>query len=153
MWLSSIAGMLDWLMSEDDAAPKTNPAAAPKDVVFVQGPTEDGKALSIVRVAEDKVSVGELREMKEGQPIHGEVVKLSRRPEHERLYDVEVLHAAHGARPTELSGRKDADRDTQPAEANSLAITRKGPSKVASDAYRSGWDLVFGQRASKDQKN
>lgn len=139
----------------DDGTPKTN-AAAPlpepaRDVVFVQGPTEDGKALSIVRIADDKVSVGELREMKDGQPLHGEVVKLSRRPEHERLYDVEVLHASSAA----LTGRKDADKDPQAEAANSLTsqITRKGPSKVASDAYRSGWDLVFGQRASKDQKN
>lgn len=151
--------MLDHSMSEDDGSPKSPGASMahssgpssspPKDVVFVQGPTEDGKALSIVRVAEDKVSIGELREMKEGQPIHGEVVKLSRRPEHERLYDVEVLaRAAHAG-----AGRKEADTDAQSEEAKGLITPRKGPSKVASDAYRSGWDLVFGRRAAKDQKN
>jgi len=116
-------------MSEDGRpsgppAKPESPAAPPRDVVFVRGPSDDGQGVNIVRLREDRVETGELRAAKEGQPIHGELVKLEQRPEHERLYDVEVLAAA--PTPTPMG-------------------PRKGPAKVASEAYRDGWDQIFGK--------
>jgi hypothetical protein len=105
----------------------------PKDVVFVRGPTEDGRGVGIVRLREDRIETGELREAKEGQPIVGELVKLEQRPEHERLYDVEVL--ARG--PAASAPRTDEAR------------THKGPLRVTSDSYRAGWDAVFGETDPK----
>ena len=127
----------------DDSAPKPagaegHVAAAPEapatpspDVVFVRGPSADGKGLEVVRLCNDTVSAGELREAKDGQPLAGDLVRLSKRSEHERLYDVEVL-----AKKDELTA----------ATSDATLPTRKGPSKVASDAYRRGWDEVFGKR-------
>ncbi|MBL8741844.1 MAG: hypothetical protein JNK04_12140 [Myxococcales bacterium] len=116
-------------MSEDGrpSGPPANPEAPstpPRDVVFVRGPSEDGQGVSILRLREDRVETGELRAAKEGQPVHGELVRLEQRPEHERLYDVEVL----------------AEAPKRPA-----APARKGPAKVASEAYRDGWDQIFGK--------
>lgn len=105
------------------AKPEAEPAP-PRDVVFVRGPSDDGQGVNILRLREDRVETGELRAAKEGQPIHGELVKLEQRPENERLYDVEVL----------------AEAPKPPAMA-----ARKGPAKVVNEAYRDGWDQIFGK--------
>lgn len=125
----------------DESAPKgegteaplaTEPAAPAKpDVVFVRGPSADGRGLDVVRLSNDTLSAGELREAKDGQPLAGDLVRLSQRSEHDRLYDVEVL-----AKKDELTGAAPA----------TPSPPRKGPSKVATDAYRRGWDEVFGKR-------
>jgi hypothetical protein len=72
---------------------------------------------------EPRLEVGELRALREGMPISGggEIVRLRQRPEHGRLFDVEVL------------------ADLPPARQ-----TSPGPPKVSSDAYRKGWEQVFG---------
>jgi hypothetical protein len=116
-------------MSEDGRpsgppAKPEGPPAPPRDVVFVRGPSDDGQGVNILRLRDDRVETGELRAAKDGQPIHGELVKLEQRPEHERLYDVEVLAEAPHA----------------PALG-----PRKGPAKVATEAYRDGWDQIFGK--------
>ena len=61
----------------------------------------------------------ELRAVKEGQPIVGEIVSLAPRKENPRICDVR-------------------DSWTPPA-------LQKGPAKVATAAYREGWDEVFGK--------
>lgn len=105
------------------AKPEAEPAP-PRDVVFVRGPSDDGKGVNILRLREDRVEAGELRAAKDGQPIHGELVRLEQRPESDRLYDVEVL--AEGPKPPAVG-------------------PRKGPAKVANEAYRDGWDQIFGK--------
>jgi hypothetical protein len=65
------------------------------------------------------IEAGVVRPMKEGQPITGELVTLKPTAEDARLCDVEVHH---DARPK----------------------THKGPSRVATDEYREGWDQIFG---------
>lgn len=102
-------------------------APSPRDLLYVRGPSEDGAGIDVVRVTGDEVSAGQLRAVKDGQPIRGELVKLSPRADSERLFDVETL-----AKPSELGSRG------------------KGPAKVASDAYRDGWDNIFGARKPSD---
>lgn len=97
------------------------------------GPTDDGKGVGIVRLREDRIEAGELRAAKEGQPIVGELIRLAKRPEHERLYDVEVL-------------AKGPLADTPRASEAARALPHKGPAKVSTEAYREGWELVFGRR-------
>lgn len=112
------------MSDEGPPKPKADRAAAPeatRDVVFVRGPSDDGHGVEVLRLKGDQLSAGELRVVKEGQPIHGDVLKLSQREEHERLFDVEVLAE-------------------QPSGASAA---RKGPAKVTSEAYRRGWDSVF----------
>ena len=104
----------------------------PIDVLFVGTPASEGGGAPVVRLREGRVETGELREAQEGKPIVGELVKLSKRPEHERLFNVEVL--AKGAEP--------------PAR----ALEHKGPARVATEKYRQGWDAIFGARPPADDK-
>jgi hypothetical protein len=108
-----------------DGAPRAElaaPADAPRDVVLV-GPERDGGARPVLRLREGAVELGELRAAQEGKPIHGELVRLSPRDEHPQLFDVEVVVP----RPRE-------------------AGARKGPAKVASDDFRSGWERTFSKK-------
>jgi len=102
-------------MPDDAPAPKP-----PTDVVILGGPTNDGEGVRVMRVRDESVGLGEVRPMKDGVPIAGEVVKLRPRETAPAVCDVEVLHPA-------------------PAPAR----TGSGPAKVASDAYRDNWDRVF----------
>ena len=43
---------------------------------------DEGDGFKVVRMREDSIEVGEIRGAEEGRPIHGEVVKLTPRPEH-----------------------------------------------------------------------
>ena len=105
-------------MADDDKKPDD----ARRDVLFVGPRSDDGDGFKVVRRREDAIELGELRTAKEGKPIHGDVVRLSQRPEHERLFDVEVVHA----------------RPPGPA-----ARTHAGPAQVATDAYRTNWEAIF----------
>ena len=92
------------------------------DIVLVlpaQG--SDGKpAFPVLRRRGDSVEAGVLRELENGKPIHGEVVRLERRIEHPLLFDVETVTAL-------------------PAPAGA----RSGPAQVATEEYRAHWDAIF----------
>jgi hypothetical protein len=97
----------------------------PKDVLLV-GPQTAADGHAVIRQREDRIELGEIRPMREGKPIAFgdagvEIVRLRQRQEHERLFDVEVL----------------GDLQADPT-------SRNGPVQVANDAYRQGWDLIFG---------
>lgn len=113
-------------------APSSEVKAKPKDVVFVHGQTPNG--LGIARLREDaagegRVELGELRPLKEGQPLVGEVVRLTQREESDRLFDVDVIM-----------------RSPAPAQ----ALGHKGPPRVTSNAFRTHWDDVFGDKSKHD---
>lgn len=67
------------------------------------------------------VEAGLVRNVREGEPIVGELVSLKPSDEGSRLCDVEV-HV-----------------DNRPKG-------HKGPTRVANDSYRHGWDEIFGER-------
>ena len=115
-------------------------AESPKDVILLGGPSEDGQGVAILRMRDNRVEAGELRTAAPGKPIVGELVRLSRREESERLFDVEVL-----ARSPYMTDSSSKPSPALPA----AAALRKGPAKVASDAYRAGWEDVFGSKSSK----
>lgn len=83
----------------------------------------DERGTHILRRRADGVSVeqGILQPLTEGKPIEGEVVSLQQRPEFPLLFDVKTEWAPSGVRPTS-----------------------DGPAQVATDAYRRGWDAVWG---------
>ena len=111
-----------------DAAP-----AAPKDVVLVHSRTEDGNGLRVVRQRGEELSLGEVRPLEEGKAIHGDVVRLKNRQEHPALFDVE----------TELSLEASSPKAAKPRR------RRAGPSRVASEQYRSGWESLWGRKAGR----
>jgi hypothetical protein len=114
-----------------------DPPAPPKeqDVMMIHSPVEDGDGYNVLRMRESAIEVGQIRALREGAPVHGEVVHLTQRPEHERLFNVEVL--VKSPSPKELPARE-----------------RSGPAQVATDAYRENWETIFGaQRKDKGSLN
>jgi hypothetical protein len=105
----------------DDKAAKTS-----DDVVILGPPTADGGGVHVLRAREQRIEAGELRALRDGQPITGELVTLTPRPDAPNVCDV-----------------KESVRVPGPA-----ASARKGPARVASNAYRDGWDEVFAAPAS-----
>ncbi|MFI5302610.1 MAG: hypothetical protein ACHREM_31360 [Polyangiales bacterium] len=69
-----------------------------------------------------------MRGLREGQSITGEVVKLTQPNADSPVLDVDVQVAA----PAAL--------------ASAQSSAHKGPTRVTSDAFRSGWDEIFGER-------
>jgi hypothetical protein len=111
-------------------APKEVPSAAPPpppktDVVVLGPPTADGGGVHVLRARNEQLEAGELRTIKEGKPIVGEIVSLAPRPDNPRVCDVRESY-----RPTSGS-----------------TPTRKGPAQVATQEYRDNWDEVFGKKS------
>jgi hypothetical protein len=105
-------------MSSDDQGAK-----APQDVVFVHSKAEDGEGYRVIRARPDSIQLGELRSVKEGEPIKGELVRLKPRQEHRLLFDVQTILSIEDVRPVRPHGR---------------------PAQVASESYRRNWDEIFG---------
>lgn len=102
----------------------------------MHGSTPHGLGIARLREGDDgesRVELGELRALKQGQPLVGEVVRLSQRDESERLFDVEVLVNAR----------------TNPAPPQR---SHKGPPRVSSNAFRSHWDDVFGRATEHSEE-
>jgi hypothetical protein len=99
----------------------------PRDVLWVGGNTAAG-GRRVLRQRDNQIEVGEVRTMRDGEPIHGSVLQLRPRPEHDRLFDVEVL-----AEPSPRAGHA-------------------GPARVASAAYRRGWEAIFAASSSEEME-
>lgn len=91
----------------------------PTDVVVLGPPTPDGEGVRVLRAREERIEAGELRALKEGKPITGEIVSLEPRKENPRVCDVKSSYAPTTAAP------------------------KKGPAQVANERYRENWDEVF----------
>ncbi len=92
-----------------------------KDVVVLGPPTADGDGVHVLRARNEKLEAGELRTLKEGKPVVGEIVALQPRKDDPRVCDV---------------------RESWKPPA-STTPPKKGPAQVASQAYREGWEQIF----------
>ena len=99
---------------------------AAKDVVLLGPPTADGAGVHVIRARHERIEVGELRALQEGRPIVGEIVTLTPREANPRVCDVTESYSPSAAQPAQLG--------------------HKGPANVATDAYREGWDEIFGPK-------
>ncbi|HVW28387.1 MAG TPA: hypothetical protein VHC69_23650 [Polyangiaceae bacterium] len=115
-------------------------AKKPKDMVLVHSPTPDGAGVNVLRARRQGLEVGTMRPLAEGRPIHGEVVKLTPRPETPLLYDVETQlpHAEPGG-----AANGEGAGESNEARASS------GPAQVASDSYRRNWDAIWKRPAKR----
>jgi hypothetical protein len=104
----------------------STPSADTKDVVMLHSPHDDGQGYNVLRMRDGNVELGAIRNIREGAPIHGDVVSLTQRKENERLYNVETL--VKSPRPPEGP--------------------RHGPAQVATDKYRTNWENIFGKTGS-----
>lgn len=110
-------------MTGDDDTKKD----AATDVVLLGPPTPDGEGVHVIRAREERVETGELRALKEGKPITGEIVSLEPRKENPRVCDVKSSYRAPSA----------------------VGAKKKGPAQVATEQYRDNWDEVFGASSKK----
>jgi hypothetical protein len=106
------------------------------DVAFVVGKEEDGLHILRQRTQDAPLEAGIVKPLAEGRPISGEVISLNRRNDVPYLFDVK----------TELDvsppkGSAEAESEEQP--------TGHGPAQVATEAYRKGWDAIWGGRRTQ----
>lgn len=108
----------------------------PKDIAILSGPTEDGQGARIVRIREGgEVSAGEIRPVREGEPIHqSELVRLHPLDANKRVCAVEVLHA-----PAKAASQPEADAQPE-------AKRGAGPVRVSNERYRQNWNIIFGSK-------
>lgn len=99
------------------------------DVALIHGRTADGQGLRVIRRRDDRLELADVRPLEEGKPIHGEIVRMTPRPEFPLLCDVE----------TEL-----------PAPSS---LTHRGPVQVATDTYRKNWDAIFQPASAAEDKS
>lgn len=105
----------------------------PRDLAFLQGPTEDGKGARVLRLRDGELSAGEIRPAREGEPVTDrELVRLKPLGEGGPVCEVEVLHAP------ERPARPGDDKPSQ------------GPARVSTESYRKNWSAVFGAKKKRD---
>jgi hypothetical protein len=97
------------------------------DIAFLGPETPTGRRVVRMRGTQEnpEVSLGELRPIKEGEPIYGDVVSLHRRGNSDVCTVETVIEHPLKAKPREAHG----------------------PAMVATEAYRDGWDRVFGGKS------
>jgi hypothetical protein len=112
------------------AESKRQAAADIGDVAFVYGKDEHGLHILRRRSDDSPVEAGVIQPLAEGRPITGEVISLRPSPGQPLLFNVK----------TELPGPQPQTetRELEPAS------TTTGPSQVATDSYRKGWDTIWG---------
>jgi hypothetical protein len=103
-----------------EAAAETARPAPVADIALVHGRTEQCELL-VLRARRGGLEHGVLRPLRAGQPITGEVVKLSPHEDFPLLCDVE----------------------TQFDPAATPAVSHKGPARVTSDSYRRNWESIW----------
>lgn len=115
-----------------------------EDVALILGTDEERKAIKVLRKRGGKVEGGLVRAAEPGRPVMGDLVRLKPRPEFPILCDVETLYefdrASHGPSTHPLPPPADAEAP------RSGATGHPGPPRVVTDAYRRGWERVFGRQ-------
>ncbi|HMJ53010.1 MAG TPA: hypothetical protein VK540_13070 [Polyangiaceae bacterium] len=112
-----------------------------RDVALLYAPTDDGKGTRILRARGGNIEAGEIRPVKDGQPLQGgELVRLEPRSDAPCICDVHVLHETQRREPS------------SPPPAPSVEPSGR-PAQVATEDYRVNWDRVFGatKRAKPDR--
>ncbi len=112
----------------------------PRDVVLVHGLTEDRKGLRVLRAREQSIEAGEVRPLKEGQPITNDVVRLHPREGAPFVYDVETTYAC---RPVASAESTQSLRERGSEVRQQASLAHPGPARVASQAYRENWDAIW----------
>lgn len=107
-------------------------ASTPRDTVLIHGASADGAELAVLRAREDRVEAGVLRKVREGEPLTGELVRLTPRPEFPLLCDVAVEYTPD-------------DKPREPTRKRPQ-LSHGGPAQVATPSYRANWDAIWAKR-------
>ena len=122
---------------EASREPETAAEPAARDTVLIHGVSEDGASFAVLRAREDRLEAGIVRKVRDGEPLHGELLRLTPRPESPLLCDVEVQYAPSGARPASASDDAAASAPRAPK------LLHGGPAQVATSDYRANWDAIW----------
>jgi hypothetical protein len=121
-------------------APKPKPESKPEpgnsapDFAILGGPTEDGEGTHLVRIRDGAISAGEIRPVKEGEPVtHRELVRLHPLDPERRVMRVETLHAP------------------APSPPQNTSLSR--PARVSNDRYRKNYDAIFDPKRAKKKRD
>lgn len=109
----------------------TEPSEPSNEMMLVLGETDNGDVVGL-HAADGEVAPTLLRPVEEGRPLDQKLVRLSERPESAALFDVETLY--------------------DPVN-ESRSPTHAGPARVATSAYKSGWERVFGGSTTSTKPN
>jgi hypothetical protein len=104
------------------------------DVAVAVGKDEHGIHILRRRGEGATVEAGVVQPLAEGRPIRGEVISMRQRPDLPFVFDVKTEMADPNA-----DGPRDEGR-----------ATSAGPSQVANDSYRKGWDAIWGRKRIAD---
>jgi hypothetical protein len=125
-------------MSETKRPKARHPEPKTADIAIVGGPTEDGQGAHVLRIRDGNLSAGELRPLREGEPItHSEVVRLHPMDGQRRVCEVEVLHAP---------AQEKTPKPQQTQEPQRRA-------RVSTPSYRKNWSAVFEQKKKRSPKD
>lgn len=126
-----------WQNGDVPKRASAKPGDERRDVALIVGGDENAYHILRQRSEDAPLEAGVLRPLTEGKALTGELVKLRPREEAPVLFDVE----------TELDLRPNAAADVGGDRAT-------GPARVTSDAYRKGWDAIWGDsRPSRSRLN
>jgi hypothetical protein len=117
----------------DQPAEREQPSTT-GDIAVVWGRNENGLYILRRRTEEAPVEAGLLQPLVEGRPISGEVISMRRRGDMPLLFDVKTEVAA-------------------PAPTPEPNTTSHGPSQVATESYRRGWDAIWGGDSGSSRRN
>ncbi len=126
--------------------PSDKPAGEGFDVALIGDATDDGGGRKVLRLRPDGVAVGEVRPLREGQPIQGEVVQLKPREGAPWVCDVDVAVPAPQLAPSTAASTPAPRVEAPPAE------RRSGPAQVATAAYRDSWERIFGEAGAPGRR-
>ena len=116
-------------MGKKNSSPKRDRPPSPStlgDIAVVWGRNENGIYILRRRDEQAPLEAGVLQPLIEGRPINGEVISMQRRNDLPFVFDVKSEVAApESATP--------------------------GPSQVATESYRRGWDAIWGSDSSTDR--
>jgi hypothetical protein len=122
---------------EASREPEAGAAPAVRDTVLIHGVSEDGASFAVLRAREDRLEAGIVRKVRDGEPLHGELLRLTPRPESPLLCDVEVQYAPPSARAA------GASEDAAAAASRAPKLMHGGPAQVATPDYRTNWDAIW----------
>lgn len=104
-----------------------------KDLILIHGVNEKRGELHVLRHRGDKIEPGVVKPIEEGKPIFGDLVRLKPKPEFPLICEVE-----------EILRYEDHDRESG---------HHSGPPRVTTEAFRRGWDAIFGKSESDELTN
>ena len=103
-----------------------------RDVVMIARVDSTRNEIHVIKPVADGIEKAVLRPVEEGVPLMGDLVRLHPNPDFPMLAEIETVMR-------HPDGKSRARRSSD------------GPPMVASEAYRRGWDAIFGVRpAQKD---